>query len=56
MGELPIPTTLLASRVQQSFGKDGPTDESFPDRSAKFLEELPWWIEATPRWGDAAGG
>jgi len=49
MGAAPIPASLPVSRVGQSFSDDGPTDEGFAQRAARFADELLWWTEAAVR-------
>lgn len=51
MGALPIPTSLPVSKVGSSFTDDGPADDDFDPRAARFLDELIWWTTAAQRMG-----
>ena len=55
MGAVPIPVSLPVSKVNSSFTDDGPADDSFDPRAARFLDELLWWTTAARRMGGRNG-
>lgn len=47
MGGLPIPVSLLVSRVQEAFDSQGrPSDPAFVKRAKTYFDELLWFTEA----------
>jgi NAD(P)H-dependent FMN reductase len=47
MGGVPIPASLMVSRVQTTFNSQGePCDPAFTKRSTLFFDELLWFTEA----------
>jgi NAD(P)H-dependent FMN reductase len=47
MGGLPIPVSLLVSRVQEAFDSQGrPSDPAFVKRAKAYFDELLWFTEA----------
>jgi NAD(P)H-dependent FMN reductase len=47
MGGLPIPASLLVSRVQEAFDSQGrPSDPAFVKRAKAYFDELLWFTEA----------
>jgi NAD(P)H-dependent FMN reductase len=57
MGGLPIPASLLVSKVEEAFNTGGaPADASLPVRVDKFLDEFLWYAEAIGRQARATGG
>jgi NAD(P)H-dependent FMN reductase len=47
LGAFPVPASLPISRVSETFEEDGtPTDPSYEQRAAAFLDEVIWFAEA----------